>query len=381
MKASPFIFRRALKTSFHIGLIPGDGIGHDVIPWGRKVLEEVQCHTPVTFDFVDLDAGYSTFLHSGKSVPDETLKKLKSCDAALFGAAATPTQPPPGYIPPIFELRHKCNLYANVRPMVSAPIDTKPGRNNVDMVVVRENTECIYVRNERLSMEATGKGKLAICERHISEKASSRIARFAFQLARERRNLKAKTPHVTIVHKANILGVTDGLFLECCHEVAKEFPDISYDDQLVDGFMYKMAHKPSQYDVVVAPNTWGNIISNAGAPLVGGLGMVAAMNEGGNLLVAEPVHGTPSHLEGTRKANPIATMRAAILIAQRLAPSIGIEYFFEKAVEQVLLEGHHITPDLGGKETTGDLGASIVERFSALLDLDNEEAESIFRDG
>jgi len=238
------------------------------------------------------------------------------------------------------------------------------------------------VCKERFSLEASpGKGRVAISERHISEKASLRIARFAFQLARYRRTIKDRQPHVTIVHKANILGVTDGLFLECCREIAKEFPDVPYKDELVDGFMYKMTHRPQQYDVIVAPNTWGNIISNACAPMVGGLGMVAGLNEGGGLLLAEPVHGTPKHLEGSERVNPIATMRAAILIAQRLAPTLGLEYFLEKAIEQTLMEGQKLTPDIGGRSTTRELGEAVMARFEALLAMGTEEGDSVFRDG
>ena len=126
-KLSLLLAPKALRTSFNVAIIPGDGIGKDVVPWGKRVLDVIQDKTPVTFDTVDLEAGYATFQSTGKSVPDETITKLKSCDGALFGAAATPTQPPAGYVPPIFELRQKCKLYANVRPMVSAPVDTKSG--------------------------------------------------------------------------------------------------------------------------------------------------------------------------------------------------------------------------------------------------------------
>jgi len=372
---------RKLRTSFHVGIIPGDGIGIDTTHWGRKTLEAIHDKTAITFDLHPLEAGFGTFKKHGKSVPEDTLKQLTQCDAALFGAAASPTPPPPGYVPPILELRHKFNLFANVRPMVSAQVDTKASRNNVDMVVIRENTECLYICKERYTTEATSMGKTAIAERHISEKASLRIARFAFQTARQRRNIKAKAPHVTIVHKANILGVTEGLFLDCCKEVAKEFPDIPWDSQLVDGFMYKVTHQPSQYDVVLSTNTWGNIISNACAPMVGGLGVVAATNEGGSLLLAEPVHGTPAHLEGKGIANPIASMRAAVLLADRLAPSMALEYYFENAVKQVLMEGKFVTPDLGGRSTTNEFGAHIIQRFEGLLDVANAESDEVFRDG
>lgn len=371
---------KGLRTTFRVGIIPGDGVGQEVVPWGQKLLEAVSKNTPLTFELVPLEAGFGTFKKTGKSVPDDTMKGLKSCDAALFGAAATPVSPPVGYIPPIVDIRQRCNLFAAVRPLVSVPLDKKPARPNVDMLVIRENTECLYVQKERWAMDSNLGGKVAIAERYISEKASRRIARLAFTVARQRRSVKSRPPHVTIVHKANILPVTDGLFLECCKDVAKEFADIPFDDQLLDSFMYKVTANPAQYDVVVAPNTWGNVISNAIAPMVGGLGMVAGINQGGNLLVAEPVHGTPKHLEGKGIANPIATMRAAAMIVQRLAPTFDVEYYFENAIKQVLMEGKILTPDLGGHSTTEEVGKLMMTRFVALLQLGTEQ-EGVFRDG
>eukprot|EP01010_Urceolus_cornutus_P004707 NODE_765_length_1355_cov_285.783308_g580_i0.p1 GENE.NODE_765_length_1355_cov_285.783308_g580_i0~~NODE_765_length_1355_cov_285.783308_g580_i0.p1 ORF type:complete len:399 (-),score=119.92 NODE_765_length_1355_cov_285.783308_g580_i0:158-1297(-) len=379
MKQVSTLLARHIRGQARIAIIPGDGIGQDVVPWGQKLMGVVGENSVLSFEFVPLKAGLAAFKESGTSISEDTIKSIKSCNGALFGAAATPSPPPPGYVAPIVGIRQALNLYANVRPVLSVPVDNKAARNNVNMVVVRENTECLYVGKERY-LPGTGLGKVAVSERHISEKASLRVARFAFNLARSRRGV-GRQPHLTIVHKANILPLTDGLFLECVHAVSKEFPDVPFSAELIDGFMYKVNHNPSQYDVVLAPNSWGNIISNALAPMVGGLGMVASINEGGACAVAEPVHGTPAHLEGTHSANPLAAMRAAAMLVTRLSPGLDVEYYLERAINQTLMNPTCLTPDLGGNATTEVLGGSVLTNFEAFMHMASEPGDEIMRDG
>lgn len=353
-------------AALRIGLIPGDGIGRDVMPWGRAVLETVDSLAPVSYDLVELDAGYNCFKACGTALPEATLEELKNCRGSIYGTAAGPSPTPFGYLPPVVEMRRKLRLFANLRPMVSVPLDVVGTRSNVNMLVVRENTECFYINNERLTT-APGVGKLAIAERQVSEKASKRIAKLAFQLATERSKKLQRPGHVTIVHKANVLRLSEGLFLECCLEVAKDYPDIVVDSTLIDSFMFKTMAHPGEYDVVLTTNTWGNIISNGLSPMVGGLGMVSGLNISHDHVMAEPIHGTPAHLEGKNVANPLAMMRAAAGLADRLSPELHIGETFEKAVLELLRDTKTITQDIGGTATTAECGAAAVKHFKTLL--------------
>ncbi|MCL4833799.1 MAG: isocitrate/isopropylmalate dehydrogenase family protein, partial [Caldilineaceae bacterium] len=301
---------------YRIALIPGDGIGKEVVPAAARVLEE----TGLSLHFIELEAGWETFQRTGNALPDETVTALKSCHGALFGAVSSPSHRVPGYSSPIVALRQILDLYANLRPLVSAPV---PGsRPGVDMLIVRENTECLYVKRERLE----DGGDTAIAERVITRRASERIARMAFALAGQRQKAEGSTGGpaegkralVTIVHKANVLSVTDGLFREAALAVAAEFPDMPVEEQLVDSMAYRMILEPERYDVVVAPNLYGDILSDAGAALVGGLGLVPSANVGDGFVLAEPVHGSAPDIAGQGIANPIATIRAAALLLAHL---------------------------------------------------------------
>ncbi|MBP7960707.1 MAG: isocitrate/isopropylmalate dehydrogenase family protein [Caldilineaceae bacterium] len=342
--------------TYRIALIPGDGIGQEVVPAARRVLTA----TGLSFDFVDLDAGWATFQQTGTALPPETLTALRTCDGAIFGAVSSPSHKVPGYSSPIVAMRNALDLYANLRPIVSAPVaGSRPG---IDMLIVRENTECLYVKRERLSED----GNTAIAERVITRGASERIARMAFEQAQKRQKAKGKGQKakgerglVTIVHKANVLSVTDGLFREAALAVAAEFPDVEVEEQLVDSMLYRMIREPARYDVVVAPNLYGDILSDGGAALVGGLGLVPSANVGDHFVLVEPVHGSAPDIAGRGMANPMATLRAAALLLAHLGqPDIAAH--IENAVNQALILGFH-TPDLGGKATTDEVTASVVK--------------------
>lgn len=354
--------------NFRIAIIPGDGIGKEVVPWGQKCLEAVQMYSDLRFKLVPLEAGYECFTKTGKSIPEATIKELNDCQAALFGAAATPSPAPYGYVSPVIDFRKRFNLYANVRPMKSVPVDTPAARSNVDMVVVRENTECLYVGREKFDL-LNGAERVAVAERQVSEGASLRIAKVAFEIARARGKRRQYRPaHVSMIHKANIMPLTEGVFREAFLKVAKDYPDVIHDEHLLDSFMYKITSHPHDYDVVLAGNTWGNIISNAYAPMVGGLGMVEGINLGDSFVIGEPVHGAPKSMEGQGIANPIATMRAAVQIACHLDKSTVLYDLLEQAVHSTLMEGRHLTPDLGGRSKGAELGDLLCRQFSQLLE-------------
>jgi homoisocitrate dehydrogenase len=353
--------------NFRIAIIPGDGIGQEVIPWGKKCLEAIHMYSPAKFSYVDLEAGYDCFLKSGTAIPDKTIQEMTKCDGTLFGAAATPSPAPYGYTSPILDFRRRFDLYANLRPMKSVPVDTAAARSNVDMEVVRENTECLYIGRERYELMSAD--KTAVAERQVSELASLRIAKVAFELARTRAKRRAySSPHVSMVHKANIMPLSEGVFRDAFFKVANDFPDVIYDEHLLDSFMYKITMHPQDFDVVLAPNTWGNIISNAYAPMVGGLGMVEGLNVGDKYVVGEPVHGAPASMAGLGIANPIAAMRAAVAIATHLAKGPDFSDLLNQAINATLMEAKHLTPDLGGNAKGAELGEQVARRFAQVME-------------
>ena len=247
-----------LGTSLKIALIPGDGIGPEVIDAAHQILEA----TTLPLEFCHLDAGWETFQRTGKALPPETLAALADCDSALFGAVSSPSHRVEGYNSPIIAMRVALDLYANLRPIESAPV---PGsRANVNLLIVRENTECLYVKQERLEDE----GNRAVAERVITRRASERISTMAFEQAVRRGQQRlgttseSRNPLVTVVHKANVLRVTDGLFREVALGVAERYSAIAVEEQLVDSMVYRLILEPERYDVVVAPNLYGDILSS-----------------------------------------------------------------------------------------------------------------------
>ncbi|KAL9644247.1 hypothetical protein ABK040_005708 [Willaertia magna] len=342
-----------------IGLIPSDGIGKEVVPAAVEVLNAAIAKSgkDLKLEYIPLEAGWETFLKYKTSLPTETVETLKNkCDGAIFGSVQSPSQRVEGYSSPIVALRNKLDLYANLRPCQ----DLSKG---IDMMIVRENTECLYVKREKL-IDDPEKGKVAIAERIISEKASKRIARVAFKLALQRRK------KVTIVHKSNVLSVSDGLFRESCLEVAKEFPTVQVEEQLVDSMVYKMNLDPTQYDVVVAPNLYGDILSDGAAAFVGGLGVTASANVGDHFALVEPVHGSAPDIAGKGIANPIATIRACSMLLRNLQEKdananflSGIAESMDNAVTKVLKQKEVCTPDLGGKGNTKTIVEAVIKNL------------------
>ncbi|KAI0320260.1 mitochondrial NAD-homo-isocitrate dehydrogenase LysB [Amylostereum chailletii] len=300
----------AARQTLRIGLIPADGIGKEVIPAARQALEAVSSDIP-KLEFHDLLAGFELFTRTGTALPEDTIEILKKgCDAALFGSVSSPSRKVVGYNSPIVALRKEMDLYANIRPVIS--VDAADGKKPIDMVVIRENTECLYVKQE--SMTVTENGKEARATRLITERASRRIGKMAFETA-----LARPRKQVTIIHKSNVLSVTDGLFRETVRgvpslpEVAGKYDGVTIAEQLVDSAVYRI------YDVMVAPNLYGDILSDAAAALVGSLGLVPSVNAGANRI--------------------------------------------DKAVNDVILEGQVLTPDLGGRSSTGEVVNAVLKRI------------------
>lgn len=338
--------------SYQIALIPGDGIGQEVVPAARKVLESLV----LSFQFIELAAGWATFEQQGTALPDATLDALRSCDGALFGAVSSPSQRVTGYTSPIIAMRKALDLYANLRPILSAPVaDSQP---DVDLLIVRENTEGLYVKQEHWAVE----GEKAVAERVITRQASERIVHMAFKMARQRHEQKpGRAPMVTVVHKSNVLSLTDGLFRESALAVAQEYPDVAVEEQLVDSMIYRMIREPQRYDVVVAPNLYGDILSDGAAALVGGLGLVPSANVGEHFVLAEPVHGSAPDIAGQGMANPVATIHAAALLLNGLGEITAAQQI-QGAIEAVLKAGIS-TPDLGGTATTDDVADAVIEQL------------------
>lgn len=341
------------QHTLQIALIPGDGIGREVVPAAQQVL--MATGVPVTF--TELAAGWATFQEQGTALPPATLEQLRACDGALFGAVSSPSQRVAGYSSPIIGLRKHFDLYANLRPVLSAPVrGSQPG---IDMLIVRENTECLYVKQERWLIE----GETALAERVITRQASARIAHTAFQQARLRQDRHPdRQPLVTIVHKANVLSLTDGLFRETALSVAKEYPDVAVEEQLVDSMVYRMIREPQRYDVVVAPNLYGDIISDAAAALVGGLGLAPSANVGERFIVAEPVHGSAPDIAGQGIANPVAAILAAALLLETLGQAQAAHQI-QQAVNRVLQHGPW-TRDLGGDASTTAVTKAVLTQLN-----------------
>jgi len=305
-------------------------------------------------------------------VPTNPSVLKEECDAAMFGSVQSPSHKVPGYSSPIVALRKHLDLYANIRPVASVP--GMPGPD-VNMVIVRENTECLYIKKEEIREAADGT-KIAFATRQISEYASDRIGRMAFELALRRGAERAAPgapatfwkgpPKVTICHKSNVLSVTDGLFRETVHAVKAKangkYDSVLVDEQLIDSMMLKIYLDATPFDVVVAPNLYGDILSDGAAALVGSLGLVPSVNAGDKFVMGEPVHGSAPDIAGKGIANPIASIRSAALMLSHMG-YLEAANRINSAVDSVLQEKKVATPDLGGKSSTTEVTEAILNKL------------------
>ncbi|CCC68709.1 hypothetical protein NCAS_0B06250 [Naumovozyma castellii] len=353
----------ALRKNLTIGLIPGDGIGKEVIPAGKQVLENLNSKHGLKFDFIDLQAGFQTFLDTGKALPDETVQVLKSqCQGALFGAVQSPTTKVEGYSSPIVALRKEMGLFANVRPVKSVS-GTKD--RPVDMVIVRENTEDLYIKIEKTYIDKATGTRVAEATKRISEIATRRIATIALDIALQRLKVNGKAT-LTVTHKSNVLSQSDGLFREICKDVYESNKDkygsITYNEQIVDSMVYRMFREPQCFDVIVAPNLYGDILSDGAAALVGSLGVVPSANVGPEIVIGEPCHGSAPDIAGKGIANPIATIRSTALMLEFLGHNDAAQDI-HRAVEANMRENKIKTPDLGGNSTTQQVTEDVLARL------------------
>lgn len=291
----------------------------------------------------------------------------KECDGALFGAVSSPTTKVAGYSSPIVALRKKLDLYANVRPVKTTP----SSKAQIDLVIVRENTEDLYVKEERTFDAPDGSGKVAEAIKRISERASRRIATMAGEIAHRRQKIRDtgvqsvhSKPLVTITHKSNVLSQTDGLFRETARAALADpkYAHLAVEEQIVDSMVYKLFRQPSAYDVIVAPNLYGDILSDGAAALVGSLGLVPSANVGENFAIGEPCHGSAPDIMGKGIANPIATIRSVALMLEFMGQEVAAAKIYE-AVEGNLDDGRLLTPDMGGRAGTEEVVEDVLRRL------------------
>lgn len=338
------------RKRYKILLIEGDGIGHEVIPAAKLVLDA----TGLEIEYDHADAGWETFERIGTSVPEETVTKVQQADATLFGAATSPTRKIEGFFGAIRYLRRRLDLYANIRPAKFHPV---PGATpGTDLMVVRENTEGLYVEGER----RYARGRVAIADRVITYDASFRIADFALKLAERRKGKLA------LVHKANVLPLSDGLFLEAAYDAARNHPEVEIEEVIVDACAMRLVRDPGQFDVLVMENLFGDIISDLTAGLVGGLGIAPSGNIGEDAAIFEPVHGSAPDIAGKGIANPTAAILSAAMMFDHLG-EYQVAAAIEKAVDLTLELGPR-TADLGGNASTMEFARAVAANLREILD-------------
>jgi isocitrate dehydrogenase (NAD+) len=330
-----------------ITLIPGDGIGPEVADATVRAVDA----TGVSIEWERVEAGARALAEQGQLIPDETFAALEANRIGLKGPTATPIGG--GHQSINVALRKKLGLYTNFRPVRMLPgLKTRFHDLPLNMAIFRENTEDLYSGLEHEVVPGVVES-LKI----ITRNASMRIARAAFEYARRDRRVK-----VTAIHKANIMKQSDGLFLKCCREVAAQYSDIQYTELIVDNACMQLVMRPEQFDVLVMPNLYGDIISDLAAGLVGGLGIVPGANIGDHHAVFEAVHGTAPDIAGKGLANPTALMQSAVLMLAHIGePDASVR--LQNAIHKVYAEGEHLTGDVGGKASTGEFTDAVVSKL------------------
>ena len=338
---------------YNISLITGDGIGPELSESAISVLETIHDKLGIKTKITSLEAGDAALEKIGQALPDETFQSIKSSDACLkapVGESAADV---------IVVLRRKLDLYANIRPAKSYP-NTPSLRDDIDLVIVRENTEDLYTGQEFVMDDS------AVALRIITEKASKRIAKHAFETAIQRGNKK----HVTCVHKSNVMRKTDGLFASSCESIAKEFSDVKFDQMYVDACSMNLIRQPQEFDVIVTTNLFGDILSDESSQVVGGLGMAPAANLGDNFGLFEPVHGAAFDIAGKQIANPTSFIQSIKMMLEWLGnknsdhAAISAGQTLEDTVMDVVKSGIS-TKDVGGSKSTREFTQEITNRLAS----------------
>ncbi len=358
---------------YTITLIPGDGIGPEISEAMMRVVEA----TGVKIQWEIQNAGEEVYLKEGNPLPERVIESIKKNKIAIKGPVTTPVGT--GFRSVNVSLRQALDLYACVRPCKSFK-GAKTKYENIDLVIIRENTEDLYAgiefkkgEAETLNLikfieEKTGKKirqDSGISIKPISVFGTERIVKFAFEYARKNRRKK-----ITAVHKANIMKYSDGLFLEVAREVATNYPDIEFEDKIVDNMCMQLVQKPELYDVLVLPNLYGDIISDLAAGLIGGLGLAPGANIGDKYAVFEPTHGSAPKYKGLNKVNPFAIILSAVMMLRHLGESQAADKI-EKAVAEIIKEGKSVTYDMKSPDDpnppvgTQEVAEALVERIKS----------------
>jgi len=350
---------------YRVTLIPGDGVGPEVVEAARKCIEA----TGLKIEWERVDAGAEIMDKYGTPLPDQVIDSIKKNRVALKGPVTTPVGI--GFRSINVALRQQLDLFACLRPCKSYP-GVSSRYKGVDLVVVRENTEDVYsgIEFERGKPETSELIKLIQTSRNvkisddsgisikpISQRASERIIRFAFDYARKNSRKK-----VTAVHKANIMKYSDGIFVEVFHNIARDYPDIQSEDKIVDNMCMQLVQKPGLYDVLVLPNLYGDIVSDLCAGLVGGLGLAPGANIGEEIAVFEATHGSAPKYKGMNKVNPTAMILSGVLMLRYLGEGENADRL-ENGVAQVIAKGETVTYDLGGTATTSEMAKAIIKNL------------------
>jgi 3-isopropylmalate dehydrogenase len=340
-----------VNEMFRVAVIEGDGIGPEVLAAARVVLEKVLSKYGLSIEVKHVEAGDVAVSKYGEALPESSWNIIKTCDAILKG----PVGESAGEV--VVKIRRGLDLYANIRPAKTFP-GVKALKPGIDLVIVRENTEDVYIRAEYMLTDG-----VSVALRLVTKRASERIARKAFELARSRRR------KVTVVHKANVLTVTDGLFKRVVYDVGKSFPDVEVDEMYIDTAVMDLVRRPEKFDVIVTTNLYGDILSDLAAYVTGSIGLAASANIGDEKAMFEPIHGAAFDIAGKGVANPTAMILATAWMLKWLGERGGGRRYveageaIEKAIESVLSEGKVLTPDLGGSAKTIEFAEAVTLRL------------------
>lgn len=328
-----------------ITLVPGDGIGPEIVAATVRTIEA----TGVEIEWETQFGGAQALEKSGSTLPDELIESIKRNKVALKGPMTTPVGK--GFTSVNVGMRKALDLFANVRPIKALP-NVECRYPELDLVIMRENTESLYAGLEHVVVPGVVES-LKI----ITEKASTRIARHSFEFARREGRKKA-----TAMHKANIMKLSDGLFLDCFYNVAKDYPEIDADDKIIDNGCMQLVMRPSQFDVIVMENLYGDIVSDLCAGLIGGLGLAPGANIGEDAATFEAVHGSAPDIAGQGIANPTAIMLSGVMMLKHIGEPDAAKRM-EQAIFEVFEEGEARTPDLGGTASTSEFATAVIRKI------------------
>ncbi len=355
---------------YRIAVAEGDSIGPEIVRASMEVLNSLQDAflNDIKLDFKEVEVGWKGIKSQGSSLPDESVKRMEASDGLILGPLDVGRYPAgdPGGPSPSGKIRKHFDLFANIRPTVSYGINKNYPNGEVNLVIVRENTEGFYAdRNMFMgSGEFMPTNDVAMAVRVVTRKGSQRIIREAFKIAASRMQ------HVTAVHKANVLKISDGLFLQVFKEISEEFHSFKADDKIVDAMAFDLLLNPQKYDVIVTTNMFGDILSDEAAGIAGSLGLAPSLNSGDNFAMAQAVHGSAPDIAGKGIANPIAEILSCGMLFQWLGNRhndsrlLKMSHMIDEATRKLIIKRENLTPDLGGKGNTESITKGIINKLT-----------------